>query len=158
MRKLLLFLVVVWLAACSTIDCPVENIVSVQYQIRDEVGKELSITDSLTVFSNRQNGDTVVLNRLINKSEFSLPISYSYPEDILFFWFKKNDTIVADTVWMKKDDYPHFESVDCNASFFHEITDVRHTRYVIDSLVLLNKSVTYDQKTIHFRLVPKSSD
>ena len=106
MRKLLLFLVVVWLAACSTIDCPVENIVSVQYQIRDKAGKELSITDSLTVFSNRQNGDTVVLNRLINKSEFSLPISYSYPEDILFFWFKKNDTIVADTVWMKKTIIP----------------------------------------------------
>ena len=158
MRKLLFFFIIVCLAACSSIDCPVENIVSVQYQIRDKEGKELFITDSLTVFSNRQNGDTVVLNRLINKSEFSLPISYSYPEDILFFWFKKNDTIVADTVWMKKDDYPHFESVDCNASFFHEITDVRHTRYVIDSLVLLNKSVTYDQKTIHFRLVPKSSD
>ena len=158
MRKLLLFLVVVWLAACSTIDCPVENIVSVQYQIRDKAGKELSITDSLTVFSNRQNGDTVVLNRLINKSEFSLPISYSYPEDILFFWFKKNDTIVADTVWMKKDDYPHFESVDCSAAFFHEITGVRHTRNYIDSLVLLNKSVTYDQTTVHFRLVPKSND
>ena len=158
MRKLLFFFFAVWLTACSTIDCPLQSSISVQYVVRDKAGKELSLKDSLTVISNRQNGDTVVLNRLINKSEFSLPISYSYPEDILFFWFKKNDTIVADTVWMKKDDYPHFESVDCNASFFHEITDVRHTRHVIDSLVLLNKSVTYDQTTIHFRLVPKSSD
>jgi hypothetical protein len=59
---------------------------------------------------------------------------------------------------LKKDDYPHFESVDCNAAFFHEITDVRHTQHYIDSLVLLYRSVNYDQTNIHFRLVPKSSD
>jgi hypothetical protein len=61
-------------------------------------------------------------------------------------------------VWLKKDDYPHFESVDCNAAFFHEITDVRHTQHYIDSLVLLYRSVNYDQTNIHFRLVPKSND
>jgi hypothetical protein len=59
---------------------------------------------------------------------------------------------------LKKEDYPHFESVDCNAAFFHEITDVRHTRHYIDSLVLLNRSVNYDQTNIHFRLVPKRND
>lgn len=160
MRKLLFFVIVVWLTACSTIDCPVENTVSVQYEIRDKAGKELSITDSLSVISTRQDGDYVELNKLSNKSSFSIPISYSYPEDILFFCFKiiDNDSIIVDTVCIKKDDFPHFESVDCNASFFHEITDVRHTRHYIDSLVLLNKSVTYDQTTVHFRLVPKSND
>jgi hypothetical protein len=65
---------------------------------------------------------------------------------------------VVDTVWIKKDDIPHFESVDCNPAFFHTITDVRYSRNYIDSLVLLNRSVTYDQETVHFRLVPKSSD
>ena len=160
MRKLLSFVVVVWLTACSTIDCPVENTVSVQYEIRDKAGKELSITDSLSVISTRQDGDYVVLNRLSNKSSFSIPISYSYPEDVLFFCFKNidNDSIVVDTVCIQKDDFPHFESVDCNASFFHEINGVQYTRHYIDSLVLLNKSVTYDQTTVHFRLVPKSND
>ena len=155
-----LFVVVVWLTACSTIDCPVENTVSVQYEIRDKAGKELAITDSLSIVSTRQDGDYVVLNRLSDKSSFSIPISYAYPEDVLFFCFKNldNDSIVVDTVCIEKDDFPHFESVDCNASFFHEITNVQYTRHYIDSLVLLNKSVTYDQTTVHFRLVPKDSN
>ncbi len=160
MRKMFLFVVVVWLTACSTIDCPVENTVSVQYEIRDKAGKELAITDSLSIVSTRQDGDYVVLNRLSDKSSFSIPISYAYPEDVLFFCFKNldNDSIVVDTVCIEKDDFPHFESVDCNASFFHEITNVQYTRHYIDSLVLLNKSVTYDQTTVHFRLVPKDSN
>jgi hypothetical protein len=155
-----LFVVVVWLTACSTIDCPVENTVSVQYEIRDKAGKELAITDSLSIVSIRQDGDYVVLNRLSDKSSFSIPISYAYPEDVLYFCFKNldNDSIVVDTVCIEKDDFPHFESVDCNASFFHEITNVQYTRHYIDSLVLLNKSVTYDQTTVHFRLVPKDSN
>ena len=160
MRKMFLFVVVVWLTACSTIDCPVENTVSVQYEIRDKAGKELAITDSLSIVSTRQDGDYVVLNRLSDKSSFSIPISYAYPEDVLYFCFKNlgNDSIVVDTVCIEKDDFPHFESVDCNASFFHEITNVQYTRHYIDSLVLLNKSVTYDQTTVHFRLVPKDSN
>ena len=160
MRKMFLFVVVVWLTACSTIDCPVENTVSVQYEIRDKAGKELAITDSLSIVSTRQDGDYVVLNRLSDKSSFSIPISYAYPEDVLFFCFKNldNDSIVVDTVCIEKDDFPHFESVDCNASFFHEITNVQYTRHYIDSLVLLNKSVTYDQTTVHFRLVPKDTN
>ena len=160
MRKMFLFVVVVWLTACSTIDCPVENTVAVQYEIRDKAGNELSITDSLSIISTRQDGDYIILNRLSNKSSFSIPISYAYPEDVLFFCFKNldNDSIVVDTVCIEKDDFPHFESVDCNASFFHEITNVQYTRHYIDSLVLLNKSVTYDQTTVHFRLVPKDSN
>ena len=160
MRKMFLFVVVVWLTACSTIDCPVENTVAVQYEIRDKAGNELSITDSLSIVSTRQDGDYVVLNRLSDKSSFSIPISYAYPEDVLYFCFKNldNDSIVVDTVCIEKDDFPHFESVDCNASFFHEITNVQYTRHYIDSLVLLNKSVTYDQTTVHFRLVPKDSN
>ena len=171
MRKLLFFCVVLWLTACSSIDCPVQNIVSVQYEIRDKAGKALPIKDTLSVVTTRRdssqvllditallNSGSVTLNKLIDKSAFSLPISYSHPEDILFFCFADSVKTVVDTVWIKKDDFPHFESVDCNASFFHEITDVRHTRHYIDSLVLLNRSVTYDQTTVHFRLVPKSSD
>ena len=169
MRKLLFFFVGVCLAACSSIDCPVQNIVSVQYEICDKAGKAFALTDSLSVVTMRVDGEyidittllnsnDVTLNRLIGKSSFSLPISYSHPEDVLFFCFTDTVKTVVDTVWIKKDDIPHFESVDCNAAFFHEITDVRHTRHYIDSLVLLNKSVTYDQTTVHFRLVPKSND
>ena len=171
MRKLLFFFVVLWLAACSSIDCPVQNIVSVQYEICDKAGKAFPIKDTLSVITTRVDstqvilditthldGKDVILNKLVGKSAFSLPISYSHPEDILFFCFTDSVKTLVDTVWIEKDDIPHFESVDCSAAFFHELKGVRFTRNAIDSLVLLNKSVTYDQETVHFRLVPKNCD
>ncbi len=155
--------------SCSSIDCPVENTVSVQYEVRDSEGKALLLTDSLSIVTTRLDGQNiditsllnsndVTLNKLIGKSAFSLPISYSHPEDILFFCFTDQVKTVVDTVWIKKDDIPHFESVDCSAAFFHELTNVRHTHHAIDSLVLINKSVTYDTKTVHFYLYPKSDN
>ena len=159
------------MSSCSSIDCPVQNTVSVQYEIRDKVGNALPLTDSLSVVTMRvdgeyilvdittqENNQYVLLNRLIGKSSFSLPISYSHPEDVLYFCFTDTVKTVVDTVWIKKDDIPHFESVVCNPAFFHKITEVRYSRNYIDSLVRLNRSVTYDQETVHFRLVPKSSD
>ena len=144
--------------SCSSIDCPVQNTVSVQYEIRDKAGNALSVTDSLTVISERADGKYVSLNSLIGKSAFSLPISYTHPEDVLYFCFKNTAETVIDTVWIKKDDIPRFESVDCSAAFFHELTNVRHTHHAIDSLVLINTSVTYDVQTVHFYLYPKTGN
>ena len=157
--------------SCSSIDCPVQNTVSVQYEIRDRAGASLAITDSLSVISTRRDGkdillnfttrvddQKIILNKLVGESAFSLPISYSHPEDVLFFCFTDSVRTVVDTVWIKKDDIPHFESVDCSASFFHELTNVRHTHHAIDSLVLINTSVTYDDKIVHFYLYPKTGN
>lgn len=157
--------------SCSSIDCPIENTVSVQYEIRDKEGNALAITDSLSVVTTRIDNNDIFLqmsvresdkitflNKLVGRSAFSLPISYSHPEDVLYFCFTDNDTTIVDTVWIKKDDIPHFESVDCSAAFFHELTNVRHTHNVIDSLVLVNRSVNYDYKTVHFYLYPNTDD
>ena len=157
--------------SCSSIDCPVANTVSVQYEVRDKAGKALPLTDSLSVvttrvdgknilldITTRENDQKVLLNRLIGKSSFSLPISYSHPEDILYFCFTDSVKTLVDTVWIKKDDIPHFESVDCAAAFFHELTGVRHTRHAIDSLVLINTSVDYDVQTVHFYIYPKTGN
>lgn len=157
MKKLMIWALASCLAACSSIDCPVQNVVSVQYAIFNSDGTELSLRDTLTISSKRNDGsDTILLNRLVSKNSFSLPVSYSHPEDILLFTFSKDSVILVDTVWIKKEDIPHFESVDCSAAFFHELTDVRYTQNAIDSLVLKNKSVNYDVSTIHLHLYPKS--
>ena len=161
-------LLAVLMVACSSIDCPVDSTVTTLYQVYDSNGIAMSLNDTMTVVSERQDGEDITLldgqdNTLYNKGfglkEFVLPISYSHPEDVLFFHFDNsdnNDLHVIDTVWIKKDDYPHFESVDCNAIFFHTLTDVRYTRNYIDSIVIKNPSVTYDSQTVHFYLYPKT--
>jgi hypothetical protein len=64
----------------------------------------------------------------------------------------------VDTLWIAKDDYPHFESVDCNASYFHKLTSIRHTHNCLDSVVIVNPSVTNDDQVVHILLYPKIGD
>jgi hypothetical protein len=149
------------LVACSSVDCPVNNTVATLYQIRNSDGIAMILTDTLTVLSTRADGkDTIIFNKGISVSEFSLPISYSHPEDVLVFQFSNNesDLHVNDTIWVKKNDYPHFESVDCNTAYFHTLTEVKFTHNYIDSIVINNPSVTYDSQTVHFYLYTKSND
>ena len=145
-RQLLICLSLLVIISCSSIDCPVANTTRLD-------GKNI-----LLDITTRENDQKVLLNRLTGKSSFSLPISYSHPEDILYFCFTDSVKTLVDTVWIKKDDIPHFESVDCAAAFFHELTDVKHTHHAIDSLVLINTSVDYDVQTVHFYLYPKTGN
>ena len=162
MKRVTYLLLGVLIAACTSIDCPVESNVATLYQVRNSDGTELTLTDSITVTTKTaKDSDTIIFNKGVSISSFSLPVSYKHTEDVLVFSFdndNNNNLHVTDTVWIKKEDYPHFESVDCSAAFFHIITDVRYTRNYIDSIVIKNPSVTYDSKTVHFYFYPKSSN
>lgn len=169
MKRFVYLSLAVLMVACSSVDCPVNRTVATLYNIRTSDGTELAITDTMTISTVNVDDEDVVLysgrdsiiyNKGVGISQFTLPISYSHPEDVLLFKFEiaNTDSVVRDTVWIKKDDYPHFESVDCNTTFFHTLTNVRYTRNYIDSIVINNPSVTYDSKTVHFYLYPKSDD
>lgn len=157
MRRLLLFAFVAVIAACSTIDCPVQNKVAVNYAVKtivDGVEVKDTLTDTLYVWSTRSdNKDTLILNRGIGISLFSLPVSYTHPEDKLVFCLvDTNDVSTVDTVWLKKEDIPHFESVDCSAHFFHTLTAIRSTHKAIDTIFVNNPKVNYDSSLDHIHV------
>ena len=161
MKRITYLLLGVLIAACTSIDCPVESNVATLYRVCHSDGTELKLSDTITVTTKTaSDSDTIVYNKGIGISSFALPISYKHPEDVLVFNFDNdnNSLHISDTVWIKKEDYPHFESVDCSAAFFHIITDVRYTCNYIDSIVIKNPSVTYDSKTVHFYFYPKSNN
>lgn len=158
MRKWLFLIVMAFVVSCSTIDCPVNNIVETRYRFYNTDGDSLVLMDTLTITSKRKDNTEVLLNRKVGSATIPVPISYSHPEDILVFNVYNSEYSIVDTVWVKKDDIPHFESVDCNASFFHKITGIRHTTNFIDSIVINNPTVDYDKTTIHFYIYPKVGD
>ena len=167
MNKWYAILMVALLVSCSSIDCSVNNLVRTKYQFYSSSGDSLNLLDTMTVVTMRVDGsdtiiydanDDVVFNKGVGISSFHLPISYSHPEDVLVFSFYRDSLHVTETVWVKKDDYPHFESVDCNASFFHNLTNIRYTQNCFDSIVIVNPSVTNDDKVLHVRIYPKTGD
>lgn len=146
-----------FIAACSSIDCPVQNAVYTIYKVYNSDGTPGSLADTLSISTTRRDGiDSVLLNRSVNTASFNLPISYYDAEDTLFFELKDTVSVVMDTVYISKDNTPHFESVDCNISFFHFIKGVRWTRNAIDSIVINNQYVNYDLATEHFHIYFKA--
>lgn len=137
------------LLGCSSIDCPVQNTVRTVYELSEALNDTLTVTTqrSVSAVPSGATRDTILLNSGTGLTTFSLPISYTNPVDTLIF--KTVRLVAVDTVWIEKEDIPHFESVDCGASFFHRIASVRSTHVGIDSIVLKKAFVDYDKSTAH---------
>lgn len=145
MRRLLLILTVmlaVVLAGCSSIECPIQIAVNTVYVV------DGTLNDTLTIKSKRANGtDTILYNKGIDLTKFSIPVSSQCAVDTLYFVTQR--LAVTDTVWLQKTDIPHFESVDCSALFFHQITSVSSTHHGIDTITVTNPTVDYDPSNPH---------
>ncbi len=155
MRKIApLILSAFFLSACSSINCPLNNTVYTVYGFYDNTDSAYTIADSLTVTTKRTAGnDTTLINKITNTSSIILPMSYTQAEDILFFCLKDTlNNIMTDTVRVSKDNFPHFESVDCSPVYFHKITKLEHTNHAIDSIIISNNNVNYETDKPHFKV------
>ena len=154
MRKIIpiILFTILAMVGCTTLDCPLNNTVYTKYKL-DGAIKQLT-GDTLTISTRIANGkDSVLLNRAENVDSFILPMSYSNPEDILFLEIRDiENNVYKDTITVSKENHPHFESIDCSASFFHTITDVKTTHHLLDSVVIKNKDVDFDATKVHFLL------
>ena len=147
------------LSACSSIDCPLNNRTYASFKLAGDVTK---LVDTLTVSTPRNidnpEEDTVLINRLVDTDSLSLPMSYQRTEDVYIFTFVQKDTELKtiDTLWVSKENEPHFESVDCNPVMFHTIKDVRFTQRAIDDIKVNYNKVTYNDAKAHFLIYLKS--
>lgn len=147
----LLLLMLIVLAACSSIDCPLNNRVYTKYALKNPEGKTDTLKLSMTISTNRTDGsDSVLINKDENVTSFSLPISNAQPRDSFFVELTGEAMSSIDTVVVSKNDKMHFESTDCAPSYFHSLTGVATTHHVVDSIVIKNKNVDYDSSKTHF--------
>ena len=160
MRRLITWAALATLAAaCSSIDCPVENTVNTVcgFYRADGTADTLK-TDTLTVSTTRRDGnDTVVINRDVNATGCKLPVSSGAAADT--FHIALRDTaggVSTATMMIDKTDRPQFESVDCKMAFFHTITQVRWTGSAIDSVVIKKQNVDYDASSQHLYIYFKA--
>ena len=111
MRTIFFFTFLLFLTACSSIDCPVQNLVETQYALMDAYDNpDILDTDTLNIWTRRVDGtDTLVLNSLCGEaSTFSLPISYTQPEDVLCLLIRSSTgKRHYDTIRIKKENIPH---------------------------------------------------
>lgn len=155
MRKIIPFIAaaLLFISACSSIDCPLNSLVYSSFALYDATGRADTLRDTLTISTNRTDGsDSVLINRDTRITAFTLPVSYSQPQDIFFLEIKGEDMVAYDTLTVYKESRPHFESVDCGPSFFHTITAVGCTNNAVDSVVINNPDVSYDTSKNNFNI------
>ena len=154
MRKIipLILLAILAMVGCTTLDCPLNNTVYTKYKMGGSV-KQIT-GDTMFVSIKKANGeDSLLINRDEDPDSFLLPMSYTNAEDVLYFEIRDNQKrIFKDTITVSKDNFTHFESIDCGASYFHTIKSVKTTHNLIDSVVINHKDVTYDATKAHILL------
>ena len=148
--------VVLALTACSSVDCPLNNVVYAKYKLMGDVTK---LGDVWTITTVRADGtDTILLNQQQNADSFELPMSFGQTVDELCLTRDRQDgsEVRRDTIWIEKTNEPHFESVDCGVNYFHTITGVRHTSHTIDSVTINKRNVNYDASVSHLYIYFRS--
>lgn len=163
MRKIvaIIFLIAA-VVSCVSVDCPVQNKVETLFALKKPTGATDTMgIDTLTVWTHRlyykDKKDSTLVNRLCGeKTEFAIPTSHTLTEDSIFTLLKDTEgNEWLDTICIYKENYPHFESVDCQATYFHQITDVKTTRHGIDSISIQTREVNYESAE-HFFLYLKA--
>ena len=130
------------LMGCETIDCTLENTVACRYGLYTTEGS-VKLNDTLSIYVCSSND--VLLNQETEASGAVLPMSYWQDIDTLLFVVAGERYIIEDTVFIEKVNTPHFESPDCPSKMFHEITSVRCSHNYMDSIVLVQPLVNYNE-------------
>ena len=153
----LLPVVLLLLTACSSIDCPLNNVVYLKMTLDDGSGR---MSDTLDVIAHRPIlGDTTMVNSLVEAGSAWVEMSYAQDVDVLIL--SRHDSLwrtSTDTLYVEKSNQPHFESVDCAPTYFHEIKSVSHTHHGLDSAVLYKTTVDYDTTRTNVKLYFKALD
>ncbi len=137
-------------AACSNIDCPLDNVVMMQCNLYSyETRSALTLTDTLNI---RPAGrDTVLLNRATGISTFLVPLKESGTRDTLLLVLSNTSGQTAtDTLFVDHTPQPHFENLDCPASVFHTIHAVSATSHALSQLPLTIDSVSLVRPTVNY--------
>jgi hypothetical protein len=160
-RVAIVILSTLLMAACTSIDCPLSNTVSAVYQLQTPSGAPDTLKiDTMWVWAERANGtDTLLVNRLCgtNATKVSIPMSYMQEFDNIHIEIRDTNVHTSQNIWVddiciQKENYPHFESVDCKAMYYHRLKSVTTTNNIIDTLIINKTEVTNDASTAHFLL------
>ncbi len=154
LRKLFFVAGLAALTGCSNIDCPLDNLVEMSCGLYDaDTHASYKLTDSLTVISHGVQS-VVLLNRAQNVSTFLLPLRQAAPCDTLLLRFANGKGQSAtDTLYVEHDNTPHFESIDCPMSVFHQLKSVRWTSHPLSQMPLTVDSVAIVRKTVNYENV-----
>lgn len=154
MKKLLLFpIIAALMCACSSVNCPLNNIVQMKWQFSS------TLDGTLTVSTNRHDGnDTVLVNQNTQTDSLLLPMSYTADEDTFQLdWISSDSVSYTDHIIINKQNLQHFESIECSPTVYHYINSVETDGVFIDSVRIANPNVTNNTNSANIIIYTSTS-
>ncbi len=112
--------------------------------------------DSLTVYA--FGTDSIIINDETEVSSVRLPLRTNVEETTLVFsyTFHAGDTLPQhndkDTIVFRHINTPYFLTLDCNFVVKQEVTDLRYTTHVLDSIIIVNPTASLDDGTENLKI------
>lgn len=133
------------LASCSVQPCYEETDPALNTLLLVSGTGETAKADSLRVYSHTATGTLKFINaRAI--SYFSLPLDPGSDESVFIITLNG----VTDTAVIWYDRRPHLVSPECGYTLVSDITGLKTTHNIIDTLIIDNRSVTLNgEKNLH---------
>ena len=139
----LLCLFLLFMGRCSEIDCPLNNVVAVQYGLYYDDETSVTLQDTLIVTA--IGTDSILLNKGQGISSFLLPVHYTAERDSFILRFSDTEgDEMFDTLCVSHTNEAHFESMDCPLCYFHTITEVTSTTHALERVELVYPQVNYE--------------
>ena len=141
----------IFVSGCSNIECPLDNIVVMTCGLYSaDTHEHLKLQETLDVLP--LGKDTVLLNCASNITDFMLPLRQAADADTFLLRFTgRTGQVSTDTLIVFHTNTPHYESIECPATVFHTLTDVKWKHQEgtdfplsIDSVALVRTVVNYD--------------
>ena len=139
-------------ASCTSIDCPLDNQVEMVLNFYHyETKKELSLSDTLSIYGVKGDTTQLLFNRAIGQRTIRVPLNVASERDTLLLRFSSSAETATDTLIVSHQPKSHFESLDCPASVFHTLTKVNWHAHqntsnllTVQEVLITNPNVAYE--------------
>lgn len=145
-----------FLAGCGESDCPLTTVSLARFSFLDSrTHAAVTFTQDITVTGIVNEGDTIDVDTVFNRPEnyMSVPLSYTDKTTYVMHYTE----VMRDTIEVEHKIIPYVSDIECGAMMFYEIESIRYTTNALDSITLVNRKVTNEERN-NFNIYYRAAD
>lgn len=122
--------------SCTSEGCYKETDADLIVSLRETVTEIITAQDSITIYGVGMEDSTIYNNANILTANLPLDATGGYSEFVVI------NGLIADTISLWYSSNISFISKACGYSYIHTIESLKFTRHKIDTILIINESVT----------------